>query len=147
MNGSTNSPGELKLHRLSDKHAKELVKIGNQVHLRSMRAAFTALMPFLLVAGLAVLLIAALSTILQGAALAQLHVWALALCKGTINVAGILIAPLAAYHLAQNKAFANPLAVALTASAALFIMLFASRTYPAISTKPGLFEQVGPSGV
>lgn len=46
---------ESKFKKFADKFTEFAVKVGNQVHLRSLRDAFATIMPLFILAGLAVL--------------------------------------------------------------------------------------------
>lgn len=46
-----------------------------------------------------------------------------AIVNGTLNVAGILVAPMIGYSLARNKGFNNPIAAAAMSLASIFILM------------------------
>lgn len=99
-------------------------KIGAQVHLRSLRDAFTVTMPFFILAGIAVLVnYVILERILTGDALATAQVWGNMITNGTLNIAGLLIAPCIAYMFAKNKNFDNPISAVAIAISVLVIMM------------------------
>lgn len=89
------------------------VKVGNWVYLRSLRDAFAVILPMFIVAGIGVLLNNVVFTwFLKGDLLAKFQVVGNAIVNGTLNVAGILAAPMIGYMLAKNKGFNNPIAAA-----------------------------------
>lgn len=99
-------------------------KLGNQIHLRSLRDAFATIMPFYILAGLAVLLNNTVFLwILKGDALTSVQYWGTMITNGTLNASALLIAPLIGYFMAQNREFENPLAAALISLAALVTMM------------------------
>lgn len=100
------------------------VKVGNWIYLRSLRDAFAVIMPVFIIAGLGVLLNNTVFTwIFSGATLAKVQVFGNAITNGSLNVAGLLVAPMIAYSLAKNKGFENPIAAAAMSLACLFILM------------------------
>lgn len=99
-------------------------KMGNQVHLKTLRDAFATIMPFYILAGLAVLINnTVLGWMFEGETLSNIQYWGNAIVNGTLNISGMLIAPLAGYYMAQNRDFKNPLAAAILSMVALIIMM------------------------
>lgn len=124
MNNSASTQNHPKLQKFLDKFTDISVKIGNQVHLRSLRDAFATLMPMFILAGVAALFNNVVFTwLFKGATLAKFQVFGTALTNGTLNVASILVAPMIAYFLAKNKSFENPISATVIALSAVFIML------------------------
>ncbi|WP_026685016.1 PTS sugar transporter subunit IIC [Heyndrickxia coagulans] len=107
-----------------DKFTEFAVKLGNQVHLRSLRDAFAVIMPLFILAGVAVLVNnVVFPWFLKGEVLVKAQYWGTAITNGTLNISGLLIAPMIAYCLSTNKSFKNPLASASVAIASLIIMM------------------------
>lgn len=103
---------------------KIAVKLGNQVHLRSLRDAFATIMPLYILAGLATLLNNTVFTwMFKGKTLASVQYWGTVITNGTLNMSGILIAGLVAYHLAKNRGFENRIAAAMLSIATLIVMM------------------------
>ena len=124
MNNSASTQNHPKLQKFLDEFTNISVKIGNQVHLRSLRDAFATLMPMFILAGVAALFNNVVFTwLFKGATLAKFQVFGTALTNGTLNVASILVAPMIAYFLAKNKSFENPISATVIALSAVFIML------------------------
>lgn len=99
-------------------------KLGNQVHLKTLRDAFATIMPLYILAGLAVLINnTVLGWLFEGTTLASLQYWGNTIVSGTLNISGLLIAPLAGYYMAQNREFDNPLAASILSMATLVIMM------------------------
>ena len=99
-------------------------KLGNQIHLRSLRDAFATIMPLYILAGLAVLLNNTVFTwIFSGDTLSQVQYWGIVIANGTLNISGALIAAVIGYCLAKNKDFDNPIAAAIISLAALIVMM------------------------
>lgn len=107
-----------------DKFTMFAAKLGNEIHLRSLRDAFATMMPLYILAGLAVLLNNTVFTwIFSGDTLANVQYWGTVIANGTLNVSGLLIAAMAGYYMAQNRDFKNPLSAALVSMATLVVMM------------------------
>lgn len=108
-----------------DKFAEVSAKVGNQVHLRSLRDAFATITPLYILAGIAVLINNVVFPLfpLDAAGLANLQTWGSAITLGTLNVSAIVLAGLIGYSLAKNERFDNPLACVVVAISAFVIMM------------------------
>ncbi len=103
---------------------KVAVKLGNQIHLRSLRDAFATIMPLYILAGLATLLNNTVFTwIFKGQTLVNVQYWGTMLSNATLNISSLLIATMIGYFLAKNRNFENPLASAMVAMATLVAMM------------------------
>ncbi|GAB2026123.1 PTS sugar transporter subunit IIC [Lactovum odontotermitis] len=99
-------------------------KIGNQVHLRSLRDAFTTIMPMFILAGLAVLFNNVIfPKFLSGDMLARFQTWGNVITNGTLNLASILAAAMISYFLAKNKNFENPIGAVPVSLTVLIVMM------------------------
>lgn len=117
----TNNSG---FKKFSQKFTAFSVKIGNQVHLRSLRDAFAAITPAFILAGLGILLSSVIFPwLIHGSDLAKWQTFGTVISDGTLNIASVLIAPMTAYYLAKNKGYKSPLSTVPVALSALFIML------------------------
>lgn len=107
-----------------DKFAEVSAKVGNQVHLRSLRDAFATVMPIYILAGIAVLINNVVFPLfLKDDALANAQYWGNAITQGTLNVATVVLAGIIGYCLARNKRFKNAIACVVIGIAALCIMM------------------------
>ncbi len=107
-----------------DKFTMIASKMGNEIHLRSLRDAFATIMPLYILAGLAVLVNNTIFLwILSGDALTNAQYWGTLIVNGTLNISSLLIAPLVGYMLAKNRGFDNPISAALIALATLVVMM------------------------
>lgn len=107
-----------------DRFTEGAAKLGNQIHLKTLRDAFATIMPLYILAGLVVLLNNVIFTkILSGGALETANYWGSVIINGTLNVSGLMIAPLIGYFLSKNRRFKNPLAAAMISLATLIIMM------------------------
>jgi len=99
-------------------------RLGNQVHLRSLRDGFTTIMPMFIMAGLAVLINNVLFPwIFSGDTLTKWQSFGNVISNGTLNIAGLLVAPMIAFFLSKNKGFENPISATSVATSCLIIMM------------------------
>ena len=109
-----------------DKFAEVSAKIGNQVHLRTLRDAFATIMPLYILAGIAVLINNVVFPLFWAAKSPELvaaQYWGNSLIQGTLNVAALILTGLIGYCFAKNKRFANPISCVVICIAALCIMM------------------------
>ena len=127
-----------------DKFAEVSAKVGNQVHLRSLRDAFATITPLYILAGIAVLINNVVFPLfpLDAAGLANLQTWGSAITLGTLNVSAIILAGLIGYSLAKNKRFDNPLACVVVAISAFVIMMPQQITASLAATSPLLTDKI-----
>ncbi len=110
--------------KLVDKFTMFASKLGNEIHLRSLRDAFATIMPLYILAGLAVLINnTVFQWLLSGDTLTNAQYWGTLIVNGTLNISSILIAPVIGYMLSQNKGYENPLAAAVISLATLVVMM------------------------
>ena len=107
-----------------DKFVDFSARLAGQVHLRSLRDAFAAVMPIFILAGLAVLVNnVVFPWILSGETLVQFKVWGDVIINGTLNIAALLIAPMTAWSLARNRNFDNPVSAVVIALSSYIMMM------------------------
>ena len=118
-----------------DKFAEVSAKVGNQVHLRSLRDGFATIMPIFILAGIAALLNNVVFTFLWSAdpnslglfpnagVLATAQYWGSSLTQGALSISAILLCAMVGYSLANNKRFDNPVSCVVVALAVFFIMM------------------------
>lgn len=155
MNDSTSTQAHPRLQRFLDRFTDVSVKIGNQVHLRSLRDAFATLMPMFILSGVAGFFNNIVFVwLFKGETLAKFQNFGLALNNGTLNVASILIAPMIAYFLAKNKSFDNPISASAVALSSVFIMLALKVSVTPIGAKKAvdvtgaiLYSHIGTTGM
>lgn len=100
------------------------VKLGNQVHLKSLRDAFATIMPMFILAGLAVMInFVIFPFFFDGERLAQIQVFGTAITNGTLNISAILIAPMIGFYLCRNRNYDNALGSVPVTISALVIMM------------------------
>ena len=118
-----------------DKFAEVSAKVGNQVHLRSLRDGFATIMPIFILAGIAALLNNVVFTFLWSAdpsnpglfpnadVLATAQYWGNSLTQGALSISAILLCAMVGYSFANNKRFDNPVSCVVVALAVFFIMM------------------------
>lgn len=107
-----------------DRFTEVAAKLGNQIHLKTLRDAFATIMPLYILAGLAVLLNNVIFVkILSGSALEAANYWGSLIINGTLNISGLMIAPCIGFFLSKNRRFKNPFAAAMISLATLIIMM------------------------
>lgn len=111
-------------NKFIDKFSNVAMRVGGQIHLKALRDTFATIMPLYILAGVAVLINnVVLPLILKGNALVNAQYWGTVITNGTLNISGLLVAPIVAYMLSQSKRFENPLAAAIIALASLVVMM------------------------
>lgn len=123
-------------HTFLDKFTEVSVKVGNQIHLRSLRDAFTTIMPVFIMSGLAVLLNnVVFPWFLSGEQLTQIQTFGTVITNGTLNIASLLIAPMTAYFLTKNREYNNPISATVIAISSLIIMMAVTNTLQPINSE------------
>ena len=100
-------------------------KLGNQIHLKTLRDAFATVMPLYILAGLVVLLNNTVFKwiISDPATLSNVQYWGITVANGTLNISSLLIAVMVGYYLAQNREYENPLAASMISAVSLIAMM------------------------
>lgn len=107
-----------------EKFSMVAAKIGNQIHLRTLRDSFATLVPLYILAGVSTLLSSTVFPLfLSGDALATVTMWSTAIGNGTLNFSAVIICALAGYFLARNRHFENMIACAVVALSTLIVMM------------------------
>ena len=142
-----------------DKFSEVSARIGNQVHLRSLRDGFATIMPVFILAGLAALFNNVLFTFLWSVnpaspgifpnadILATAQYWGSALSQGALSVSAILLCGMVAYSLATNKRFDNPISCVVVALSVFFIMMPQTVTATLAASSPLVTEEVTSAAV
>ncbi|AEB07578.1 PTS system, lactose/cellobiose family IIC subunit [Coriobacterium glomerans PW2] len=131
-----------------DRFADVSARIGNQVHLRSLRDGFATIMPLFILAGVAALFNNVVFTWIWGPSglmpsadvLGWAQYWGGALSNGTLNISAILLCGMIGYCLAQNKRFDNPIACVVIAVSALAVLM-PQTVAAAVAPASQLFEE------
>ena len=113
-------------NKFLDKFTMFAAKLGNQIHLRSLRDAFAVIMPMFILAGIAVLINNVVLPWFWEAGSDELwaaQYWGRMITNGTLNASSLLIAPMVAYFLSKNRQFKNPIASVAVAISVLVTMM------------------------
>ena len=114
----------MKDSKFIDKFAAFAGRLGNQIHLKTLRDAFATVMPLYILAGLIVLLNnTVFKWIFQGDTLTKFQYWGITIANGTLSISGIIIAVMVGYFLAKNRDFENPLAASMLSLVSLIVMM------------------------
>lgn len=128
--------------KLIDKFTMFASRLGNEIHLRSLRDAFATIMPLYILAGLAVLINnTVFQWLLSGDTLTNAQYWGTLIVNGTLNISSLLIAPVIGYMLSQNKGYENPLAAAVISLATLVVMMPNTVTVTPVGAEEGVMIQ------
>lgn len=128
--------------KLVDKFTMFASKLGNEIHLRSLRDAFATIMPLYILAGLAVLINnTVFQWLLSGDTLVSAQYWGTLIVNGTLNISSLLIAPVIGYMLSQNKGYENPLAAAVISLATLVVMMPNTVSVTPVGAEEGVLIQ------
>ena len=133
-----------------DKFAEVSAKVGNQVHLRTLRDAFATVMPLYILAGVAVLINNVLFPFIWGDTgfmanadvLANAQTWGSSLTLGTLNVSALILAGIIGFCLARNERFDNPLSCVVVGLSSFVIMMPQSIAASLAATSPLLTDEV-----
>lgn len=107
-----------------DKFVEIASKVGEQIHLRSLRDSFATIMPLFILAGLAVLINSVIFPFLfTGNFLTEIQQFGTSVTNGTLNIAGLLLCPTIGYFLSKNRHFENPISAAIIALSTLIVMM------------------------
>ncbi|POT57166.1 PTS cellobiose transporter subunit IIC [Citrobacter amalonaticus] len=105
-------------------------KMAAEVHLRSLRDSFIIAVPFLVLAGLFIMLNYVIldpggifSTILSAETLLRLHNIGDRILNGTMNILSLMLVILIAYHIASKKKYPEPMIPAMVALAAFYVLM------------------------
>ena len=110
--------------KLLDRFAEVSAKVGNQIHMRTLRDAFATITPLYILAGLAVLISqVVMPLVLSGDALASAQAWGSAVTLGTLNFTAVIFAGVLGYCLAVNKRFDNAIACVIVGISAFVVMM------------------------
>ena len=107
-----------------DKFTVVATKVGNEIHLRALRDAFSLIMPLFILAGFGVMASSVIfPLVVHGGLLPKFQLWGTLITNGTLNIAGLMLAPVTGYLLAKYRGYNNPLTVAILNIACLVIVM------------------------
>lgn len=137
-------------NNIFDKFGLVAQKLGNQIHLRSLRDAFALFMPFMILAGFVTLVnyvilepTSFMGEIVDPKILTTIQKVGISIANGTLNISTILIVAATSYCMSVNRKQSNPIASVLV-SISIFIVLTPMFT---MFTPEGAKEAIEVSGV
>ena len=114
---------------ISDYFGMVAVKLGGQIHLRSLRDGFASIMPFMILAGFVIFINYVILEpsgfmwkIIEPKILTTLQEIGSSVSNGTLGVITIIVTASVSYHLSQNRNFNNVLASVLVSLSTLFVV-------------------------
>ena len=114
----------MKDSKFIDKFAAFAGRLGNQIHLKTLRRCICDSNAIIYLAGLIVLLNnTVFKWIFQGDTLTKFQYWGITIANGTLSISGIIIAVMVGYFLAKNRDFENPLAASMLSLVSLIVMM------------------------
>ena len=109
---------------MMDKFTRISVAIGNQVHLRSLRDAFSTIITLFILGGVAVLFDNVIfPAIMQGDMLVAWQTWGNAVLQGTQNFASVMLAAMLGFCLARNLHFQNAIGAIMVSTACFIVVI------------------------
>ncbi len=104
-------------------------RLGNQIHLRTLRDAFASFMPFMILAGFVTLVnyvilepTGFMGNLINPETLKTMQEVGISIANGTLNISTLLIVVAVSYHMSANREYNNPIAAMLVALS-VFIVL------------------------
>ncbi len=104
-------------------------KLGNQIHLRTLRDAFALFMPFMILAGFVTLInyvilepTSFMGNIVNPDTLTTLQKVGISVANGTLNISSILIVAAASYCMCRNRRYENAVAAVLVSLSIFFVI-------------------------
>ncbi|WP_034553146.1 PTS sugar transporter subunit IIC [Carnobacterium funditum] len=118
-----------KKDKLLEKFGLIATKIGNQIHLRTLRDSFATFMPFMMLAGFVTLInyvilepTGFMGKIIDPDTLTTVQQIGMSIANGTLSITALLIVAAVSYHMSVNRGYTNHIAVILV-SISTFVVL------------------------
>ena len=116
-------------NKLFDNFGMIATRLGNQIHLRTLRDAFASFMPFMILAGFVTLVnyvilepTGFMGNLINPETLKTMQEVGISIANGTLNISTLLIVVAVSYHMSANREYNNPIAAMLVALS-VFIVL------------------------
>ncbi|MFS7389197.1 PTS sugar transporter subunit IIC [Carnobacterium maltaromaticum] len=136
-------------------------KMGNQIHLRTLRDAFATFMPFMMLAGFVTLFnyvifdpAGFLSSIISSDILEKIQSIGTPIASATLSITSLLIVAAISYHMCQNRNYENTIAAILVSISSLMVLTPMMTTFTPEGTKNALeipnvipLDYIGASGM
>lgn len=139
-----------KKDQLFEKFGMVATKLGNQIHLRTLRDAFATFMPFMMLAGFVTLInyvilepTGFMGKIIAPETLTTIQEIGLSIGNGTLSITTLLVVAAVSYHMCISRNYSNHIAAVLVAIST-FVVLTPMKT---MFTPEGAGEAIEVSGV
>ena len=104
-------------------------KLGNQIHLRTLRDAFATFMPFMMLAGFVTLINSVIleptgfmGEIVDTSTLTTLHQIGTSIANGTLSITTLLVVAAVSYHMCASRNYTNHIAAVLVAISTFVVL-------------------------
>lgn len=104
-------------------------KLGNQIHLRTLRDAFATFMPFMMLAGFVTLInsvilepIGSMGEIVDTSTLTTLQQIGTSIANGTLSITTLLVVAAVSYHMCASRNYTNHIAAVLVAISTFVVL-------------------------
>lgn len=121
--------GETKKDIIFEKFGYIATKLGNQIHLRTLRDAFATFMPFMMLAGFVTLInyvilepTGFMGKIIAPSTLTTIQEIGLSIGNGTLSITTLLIVVAVSYHMCVNRNYLNQIAAVLVATSTFIVL-------------------------
>lgn len=125
-------------------------RLGNQIHLRTLRDAFASFMPFMILAGFVTLVnyvilepTGFMGNLINPETLKTMQEVGISIANGTLNISTLLIVVAVSYHMSANREYNNPIAAMLVALSVFIVLTPMSMMF----TPEGAAEAMNIGGV
>nr|WP_315527378.1 PTS sugar transporter subunit IIC [Carnobacterium maltaromaticum] len=136
-------------------------KMGNQIHLRTLRDAFATFMPFMMLAGFVTLFnyvifdpAGFLSSVISSDILEKIQSIGTPIASATLSITSLLIVAAISYHMCQNRNYENTIAAILVSISSLMVLTPMMTTFTPEGAKKALeipnvipLDYIGASGM
>ncbi|MFS7398402.1 PTS sugar transporter subunit IIC [Carnobacterium maltaromaticum] len=136
-------------------------KMGNQIHLRTLRDAFATFMPFMMLAGFVTLFnyvifdpAGFLSSVISSDVLEKIQSIGTPIASATLSITSLLIVAAISYHMCQNRNYENTIAAILVSISSLMVLTPMMTTFTPEGAKNALeipnvipLDYIGASGM
>lgn len=137
-------------NKLFDNFGMIATRLGNQIHLRTLRDAFASFMPFMILAGFVTLVnyvilepTGFMGNLINPETLKTMQEVGISIANGTLNISTLLIVVAVSYHMSANREYNNPIAAMLVALSVFIVLTPMSMMF----TPEGAAEAMNIGGV
>ena len=121
--------GESKKDKVFEKFGYVATKLGNQIHLRTLRDAFATFMPFMMLAGFVTLInyvilepTGFMGKIIAPSTLTTIQEIGISIGNGTLSITTLLVVAAVSYHMCVSRDYLNQIAAVLVAISTFIVL-------------------------